>query len=122
MAGGPLALSDQMIDLIARRFRMLGEPVRLRILRVLESGEQTVGQIVETLQGNQSNLSRHLLALHEAGIVRRRQAGNSVFYSIADPVILKVCRIVCQSAAEKARGERPAVLSGPKMTAGKKDQ
>lgn len=110
----PLALSDQMIDLIARRFRMLGEPVRLRILQVLETGEQTVGQIVETLQANQSNLSRHLLALHDAGIVGRRQAGNSVFYSIADPVILKVCRIVCQGAATKAGGEGANVGAGRK--------
>ena len=100
-----------MIDLIARRFRMLGEPVRLRILQALETGEQTVGQIVETLHGNQPNISRHLLALHDAGITGRRQAGNSVFYSIADPVIVKVCRIVCQSAAIHAGGERAEVVN-----------
>ena len=48
-------LHGQMIDLIARRFRMLGEPIRSRILQVLEPEEQTVRRIVETLQGNQSN-------------------------------------------------------------------
>lgn len=115
----PLVLSDQMMSLIAQRFRMLGEPMRLRILQVLESGEQTVRQIVETLQGNQSNLSRHLLALRAAGILARRQAGNSVFYSIADPVILEVCRIACEGVAttaggQAARSDKQAEMTGRK--------
>lgn len=115
-ADTPLALSDQMIELIARRFRMLGEPVRLRILQALEAEEQNVGQLVATLHGNQSNISRHLLALHDAGIVGRRKAANNVFYSIADPVIVKVCRIVCQSEAIHAGGEQTEVVSKPKET------
>lgn len=93
-----------MVELVARRFRMLGEPQRLRILQVLESGEKAVGQIVETLQGNQPNISKHLQALNEAGLVGRRREGNSIFYSIADPVVFKLCELVCRSATEEARG------------------
>jgi DNA-binding transcriptional ArsR family regulator len=89
-----------MVELIARRFRMLGEPMRLRILQVLERGEHTVQDVVEMVRGNQSNISRHLLALRDAGLVGRRQAGTQAFYSISDPVIVKVCRLVCHSAAE----------------------
>lgn len=92
-----------MIALVARRFRMLGEPQRLRILQVLEPGERTVGQIVEALQGNQPNISKHLQALNDAGLVARRREGSSIFYSIADPVVFQLCDLVCQSAVEGVR-------------------
>ena len=98
-------LSDQMLDLIARRFRMLGEPQRLRILQALEAGESTVGEIVETLSGNQPNISKHLQALYEAGLVGKRREGNSILYSIADPVVFKLCALVCHSAAGEARAK-----------------
>jgi DNA-binding transcriptional ArsR family regulator len=98
-----IVLSDQMIELVARRFRMLGEPQRLRILQLLETGERTVGDIVESLEGNQPNISKHLQSLYEAGLVGRRRQGNSIYYSIADPVVSKLCALVCRSAAEDAR-------------------
>ena len=98
---------------------MLGEPQRLRILQVLESGEKTVGQIVETLQGNQPNISKHLQALNDAGLVGRRREGNSIFYSIADPVVFKLCELVCRSATEEARG-RLEGLAGTKQAVAKR--
>ena len=96
-------LSDAMIELVARRFRMLGEPQRLRLLQVLEHGEHTVGEVTESLNGNQSNISKHLQALYDAGLVGRRRKGNSIYYFVVDPVIFKLCDLVCQSATEKAR-------------------
>lgn len=107
-------MSDGMIDLVARRFRMLGEPQRLRILQVLEAGERTVGDIVEAVGGNQPNVSKHLQALSDAGLVARRREGNSIYYAIADPVIFKLCALVCRSASEDAR-ERLQSLSGTKL-------
>jgi DNA-binding transcriptional ArsR family regulator len=98
-----LPLSSQMIELVARRFRMLGEPQRLRILQTLEDGERTVGEIVETVAANQSNISKHLQALYDAGIVGRRREGSNIYYSIADEVVFKLCELVCQSATEDAR-------------------
>jgi DNA-binding transcriptional ArsR family regulator len=96
-----LPLTDGMIELIARRFRILGEPQRLRILQALECGEKTVNEIVDTVSGNQSNISRHLHSLFEAGLVGRRREGNFIYYSITDPVIFKLCDIVCRSASEQ---------------------
>lgn len=107
----PLPLTDQMIELIVRRFRMLGEPQRLRILQVLEEGEKTVGEIVEALEGNQPNISKHLQALNDAGLVARRREGTTVFYSIADPMVLKLCQLVCRSVSEEAR-QRLEELAG----------
>lgn len=94
-----------MTGLVARRFRMLGEPQRLRILQVLEPGERTVGQIVEALQGNQPNISKHLQALNDAGLVARRREGTSIFYSISDPVVFQLCELVCRSAVEGVRSQ-----------------
>ena len=104
MKARALPLSDQMVELVARRFRMLGEPQRLRILQVLEEGEKTVGDIVDALGGNQPNISKHLQALNDAGLVSRRREGNSIFYAISDPVVFKLCELVCRSATDEARG------------------
>lgn len=92
-----------MIELVARRFRMLGEPYRLRLLQVLESGDRTVGDLVLALGGNQPNVSKHLQMLHDAGLVSRRREGTSIYYGIADPIVFKLCELVCLSTAEKAR-------------------
>jgi DNA-binding transcriptional ArsR family regulator len=92
-----------MIDLVARRFRSLGEPTRLRILQFLEAGERSVNDIQESVGSTQSNVSRHLAALYEAGMVARRREGNLVLYSIADPMVFELCALVCGSAVRKAQ-------------------
>lgn len=105
-------LPDALLPLVARRFRTLGEPYRLRILRLLESGPRNVGELVGALRGNQSNVSKHLQVLQDAGMVARRREGNSVYYSIADPMILCLCELVCRSAAREAQAQL-AVIAGP---------
>jgi DNA-binding transcriptional ArsR family regulator len=99
----PPPLSDRMIALIARRFRALSEPLRLRLLQALESGEAPVNALAETVRSTQSNVSRHLGALHDAGLVTRRREGTAVYYSISDPMVFELCALVCRSAAEEAR-------------------
>jgi DNA-binding transcriptional ArsR family regulator len=97
--------SEKMLTLVARRFRLLGEPFRLRLLHALERGERTVGELVRELEGNQPNVSKHLQMLNEAGLVSRRREGNSIYYGIANPMVLKLCELVCQDARERAREE-----------------
>lgn len=103
MKSARISLTEGMLELVARRFRLLGEPIRIRILQVLESGEHTVNQIVGALDANQSNVSKHLGILHDGGLVGRRKQGNSIYYSIADPVIFKLCELVCRSATDDLR-------------------
>ena len=98
-----VALPDEMVEAVARRFRLLGEPVRLRLLQLLESGEHSVNELAEKLKGNQANVSRHLTAMHEGGLLRRRPDGTSVYYSIADPMVLQLCELVCRSTQEQIR-------------------
>lgn len=114
-------MSEDLLDMVARRFRMLGEPQRLRILQVLQPAEKTVNQIVEQVEGNQSNISRHLQALFDSGLVTRRREGTAIYYSIADPVIFQLCDLVCESAREEAR-EKLVKLSNVPASRSKRRQ
>ena len=100
-------LSPQAIELVAARFRVLAEPLRLRLLQLLRTGEKNVTELTELLETTQPNVSKHLRLLQEAGFVARRQAGNSVYCSIADESVFELCDLVCSSlqarVAEAAR-------------------
>jgi DNA-binding transcriptional ArsR family regulator len=98
-------LSDGALELIAGRFRSLGEPIRLKILRLLEGGEMSVGQLVEALHSSQANVSKHLKVLAGTGMLTRRVQGTSAYYSICDPVVLKICETVCDSLAENLKSQ-----------------
>lgn len=98
-------MSDKMMALVARRFRTLGEPFRLRILQLLQRGELTVGELVDSLDGNQPNVSKHLAILHDAGLVSRRREGTSILYAISDPMVFRLCDLVCRSETKKSRRE-----------------
>ena len=86
-----------MLDRVASRFHILGEPYRLRILQVMRRGEMSVSEIVGALDGNQPNISRHLQLLYQAGIVARRRERNKVFYSLKWTTALTLCDLVHQS-------------------------
>ena len=93
----PRPLSDDALALIARRFAVLGEPMRLRLIHALFNGEKNVNALVEETGGTQANISRHLQTLTQAHILSRRKEGLQVFYAIADPSIYKLCELVCGS-------------------------
>ncbi len=107
----PLELSERMTELVAQRFRLLGEPMRLRILQALETGERPVNEIVDELGTSQPNISKHLQALSQGGLISRRRDGLNIYYGIADPMVFKLCRLVCRSAEEHTRTQL-AELSG----------
>lgn len=90
-------LPPEALGLIAARFRVLGEPMRLRLLIALEGGEQNVSELVRATGSTQANVSRHLQTLADSGIVGRRKEGLNVIYFIADPSIFTLCDQVCGS-------------------------
>jgi len=94
-------LSAEAIELIAERFRILGEPIRIRILQELESGERNVSELVAAVGSSQPNVSKHLRILQESGVVGRRQEGNNVYYAIADPAVIDLCDAVCASLRDR---------------------
>ena len=91
----PHPLPEPLVELIARRFRVIGEPMRIRLLDRLRQGEATVNELTAALGASQQNVSKHLGLLLEAGIVGRRREGNHVLYSIADESIFSLCEQVC---------------------------
>lgn len=94
-------LSSEALGLIAERFKILSEPLRLRILHLLQDGEKSVGEVTGAIETSQPNVSKHLKILQDAGLVKRRQNGNTVYYSIADESIFTLCEVVCNSLEER---------------------
>ena len=91
----PPPLTESLVDLVAQRFRVLGEPMRIRLLDRLREGEATVGELQQALGASQQNVSKHLGILHAAGMVSRTKRGTSVVYTIADPAVFDICDQVC---------------------------
>ena len=106
-------LSPEALQLIAARFRVLGEPTRLRLIIALEAGEKNVTQLVALTGGAQANISRHLQTLAEAGILSRRKQGLNVCYSIADPGIFDLCEGVCGSLRRRLDSQARAFEPAP---------
>lgn len=90
-------LSEAALELVARRFAVLAEPMRLRLVQALFDGEMNVNALVALTGGTQANISRHLQTLTQAHILSRRKEGLQVYYAIADPSIYKLCELVCGS-------------------------
>ena len=84
-----------MLRFIATRFKVLAEPMRLRILHAIQPGELSVTQIIEKTGASQANISKHLAVLTRAEMVGRRKECLNVYYSITDPVIFELCDLVC---------------------------
>lgn len=104
-------LTPDAAELIARRFRALSDPTRLRIIDALrERGEASVSELTEMLEGSQQNVSKHLAALHAEGFVARRKQKTRAMYRISDPAVLGLCEQVC-SGIETQLSEIGAALS-----------
>jgi DNA-binding transcriptional ArsR family regulator len=93
-------MPDRVLELIAHRFKLLSEPMRLRLLRTLMSGEKNVSELVTLTGASQANVSKHLGVLAAGGLVARRKAGISTFYRVADPSLGTLCDLVCRSLAD----------------------
>jgi DNA-binding transcriptional ArsR family regulator len=93
----PHPLPEDLAELIARRFRALGDPLRVRVLDLLRDGELSVNGLAEQLGAGQQNVSKHLTVLTEAAMVARRKEGTHVYYRIADEGVFALCEQICGS-------------------------
>ena len=86
--GGPFLLPQQPTepDLVAKYFKVLSEPARVRVLELLhERGEMSVGELALQLGLGRTNLSNHLACLRWCGFVHTRREHRAVHYRVADP-------------------------------------
>ncbi len=121
------ALSERTLEMIAERFRLLGDPVRLHLLQALEHGERSVADLVQATGASQANVSKHLQLMLRGGVVKRRREGLFVFYSIRDPRVFQLCDVVCGSLADHLTQELSLVsdragAAGSRRKAGRRQR
>ena len=97
MTSLPSPLPDQLVELIAQRFRLLGEPTRVKLLDAMRSGPATAADLQAATGASQQNVSKHLGMLIDSGMVRRVKEGNRAYFSIADDTLFDLCEQVCGS-------------------------
>jgi len=98
-----LNMPDEMIDAISSRFKLLSEPMRLKILRTLCDQEHTVQEIVNDINASQANISKHLALMYESGIVSRRKEGLKCYYRIADESVIYSCYLSSKGVVENLK-------------------
>ncbi len=93
-------LDDQELADVARHFKLLGEPMRLRILQSVCRKPRAVGDIVSATGATQANVSKHLALLATAGMVTREKDGQNVYYGLKDQLTVKLCELVRAQVAD----------------------
>jgi DNA-binding transcriptional ArsR family regulator len=93
----PHPLPEELAELIARRYRALGDPLRVRMLDLLRGQELSVTALADRLDAGQQNVSKHLAVLVDAGMLARRKDGTHAYYRIADEGVFTLCEQVCGS-------------------------
>ena len=107
----PHPLPEALVELIAQRFRVIGEPMRIRLLDALRDGPLSINELTEALGASQQNVSKHVGVLAQAGIVAREKDGNRVRCSIADETIFELCELVCGGLRRRV-AELDGLLAG----------
>jgi DNA-binding transcriptional ArsR family regulator len=102
-------LSDEIVELIARRFRVLGDPTRIKILDRLREEEASVQELCAVLGSTQQNISKHLGVLTDAGILARRKDGNFARYRVVDEGVFRLCEDVCGALERQLESLREAL-------------
>jgi len=99
-------IPDELLALMAEKFRMLSDPTRLAILRCLmDRQELNVSQLVSLSGRELANVSKHLKQMADTGLIARRKQGSFVLYRLEDPVLDKICELVCDSLRRDLEAE-----------------
>jgi DNA-binding transcriptional ArsR family regulator len=93
-------MTDDELAQIGARFKLLGEPMRLKILQSVCRGPRTVNDIVSAAESTQANVSKHLALLAAAGILTRKKDGQCVYYGMKDQLVVKLCELVHSHLAD----------------------
>jgi DNA-binding transcriptional ArsR family regulator len=102
-------LTDELVGMIADRFKALADPTRIRLLDRLHESEATVTELSEVSGTTPQNVSKQMLLLLHAGLVARRRDGNFIRYRIADDAVFDLCATVCGSLRHEAETLAAAV-------------
>lgn len=109
-----VGMTDELLEKVAARFRLLAEPARLRILDALRDGELTVGDLADQTGLNQANLSKHLQQLHSLDFLQRRKDGLFVYYTLRDQDVFHLCDIMCGRIVMNPVGKPTSTKASPR--------
>jgi DNA-binding transcriptional ArsR family regulator len=98
-------------ELIAERFRVLGDPTRIRLLDALREGPATVGELQRAIGSSQQNVSKHLNLMLRNGLVRRHREDGFSRYAIVDESVFDLCEQVC-GGIHRRLADLEALLQG----------
>lgn len=87
-------MQDTLRRFKADFFQAMAHPTRIAIIEQLRDGELSAGELIDRLRMEQANVSQHLAVLRAKQIVVNRKAGNQVFYSVRDPLIIQVLDVM----------------------------
>jgi len=107
----PHPIPPPLAEVIAERFRLLGEPMRIRLLDALREGPATVQELQQATGASQQSVSKHLGMLLRSGLVSRSKEGNFSLYAIADEGVFELCEQVCGGMRRQLE-DLDAVLRG----------
>jgi DNA-binding transcriptional ArsR family regulator len=110
MAKSSSIIKPETFEAVADLFTVLADPTRLRILYLLKQRAEYVSDLVEKSGLKQSNVSKHLAMLYDAGLVCRERNGNQIRYSVRDPLIFELCTLVCEKLGRQAESRARALL------------
>jgi ArsR family transcriptional regulator len=113
-------LSPQVLQLVADRFRVLAEPLRLRVLQLLRGGEKNISELTKLTGSTQPNVSKHVRVLEEAGLIGRRQAGNTVYCFITDASVFDLCDVVCGALYARVSAQAAALQPSSGQTSSRR--
>ncbi len=108
----PHPLPAALVEVIAERFRILAEPMRIRLLDALREAPATVQELQQATGASQQNVSKHLGLLLRSGLVSSRKEGNFSLYAIADEGVFELCELVCGGMRRQLRNSTPAARAG----------
>jgi DNA-binding transcriptional ArsR family regulator len=84
-------MPDDKVDFATAMFKLLGHPLRLRLVEILDNeGEKTVNDLADLTGQSQSTVSLYLNRLKTNGLLHRRRSGNQTYYSIGEPKLTKL--------------------------------
>ena len=110
-AAFPHPLPEPLVELIAQRFRILGEPMRIRLLDALRDGPLTINELAGAVGASQQNVSKHVGVLAQAGLIGPEKVGTRVRCYVADDSVFELCEQVCGGMRRQV-AQLDQVLSG----------
>ena len=102
-------MTEAQMERVAAVFKVLSETARLKLVSSLMGGSRTVSELVELSALKQSNVSKHLKILADAGLISKRKEGNFVRYEISEPKLYALCGLMCAQVEESAQASLDAL-------------